>query len=321
MARGSVQPDTAQEPVSVDLPTSAATSALAGRPLALWELVLLRVWHGKLAVVGAIILLLMVAMAVFAPIITPENPYDVSTWDVTNQGLSPRLAPAWYFILGTDANGHLVLSQIAWGARVSLSIGLLGTLGSLMIGVLVGGVAGYAGDWIDTLLMRVTDVFLIMPFVPVILLAIGLFGGRDAWAISRVLVVFAWPPMARLTRVVYMSLRNQDFVLAARALGVSHRATILRHLLPNALGPIIATTAAITATCITVEAVADFFGLGLQYPNVSWGTILLAAYKNLNADQWWWPVFPGAALMLTVLAVSFVGRGIEAALDARASGL
>ena len=308
----------AQEPFVLD--QAAAQPGLAPRQLTLGELALRRLWRRGVGIVGAVILLLITALAVFAPIITPENPYDVSTWDATNQGLSPRLMPAWYFILGTDPNGHLILSQIAWGARVSLSVAMAGTLGALIMGIPIGAVAGYAGGWLDTLLMRVTDVFLIVPFVPVVLFAASLFGARDAWSISRILIVFSWPMMARMARVVYMGLRDQDYAMAARAQGIRHRAIIMRHLLPNALGPLVTTTTLITATCITTEAVVDFFGFGVQYPDVSWGTILLAAFTALNWQQWWWPVFPGAALALTVLAVHLLGTGIDDAIDVRSSG-
>lgn len=309
----------AQEPFVLDQP--AIQRDASPRQLTLTELALRRLWRRRMGIAGAFILLLIVALAVCAPILTPENPYDVSTWNALNQGLSPRLVPAWYFILGTDPNGHLVLSQIAWGARVSLSVALAGTLGAVVIGIPIGAVAGYVGGWLDTLLMRVTDVFLIVPFVPVVLFAASLFGARDAWAIGRILIVFSWPMMARMARVVYLGLRGQDYALAARAQGIRHHAIIVRHLLPNALGPLVATTTLITATCITTEAVIDFFGFGVQYPDVSWGTILLAAFTALNWQQWWWPVFPAVALALTVLAVHLLGTGIDDALDVRSSAV
>lgn len=309
----------AQEPNAVD--QMLVAPGLAARQLTLGELVTLRLWRRKLALVGVAILGLMAVLALGAPVITPENPYDLSTWNVVNQGLSPRLTPAWYFILGTDGNGHLILSQIAWGARASLSVTLMGTLAALLIGVPIGALAGYFGGWLDTLLMRVTDVFLILPFVPLVLLAAGIFGGRDALSISRVLIVFSWPVMARLTRAACLALRDHDLTTAARALGVRDSAIIWRHLLPNALSTIVVTTTVTAATCITVETIVDFFGLGLQYPDISWGTVLLAAFTSLNWSQWWTIVFPGAALAVTILAMSFVGSGLDDALDARSAGV
>jgi peptide/nickel transport system permease protein len=219
--------------------------------------------------IGAVILLFMLALAVCAPIITPESPYNIFSYDVANQNLSPRLTPAWYFALGTDTDGHPMVAQIAWGARVSLLVGFLSAFGATLIGVLVGAVAGYFSGWVDTVMMRVTDTVLTLPFLPLLILA------TDLW-------------------------------------GQGH------HLLPNALRPVIVATTLNVTNFIVVEAAIDFLGAGIKYPDASWGNILANAQSAFGTGNWWWPLFPGVFLVLTVLSINFMGDGLGDALDVRA---
>jgi peptide/nickel transport system permease protein len=166
--------------------------------------------------------------------------------------------------------------------------------------------------------MRVTDVFLTLPFLPMLLLAANLFGQGHLWVIIGIFVVFTWPGLARLARSSYLSLRTQEFAEAARAVGVSNTRIIFRHLLPNALRPVIVATTLNVASFIVVEAAIDFLGAGLKYPDASWGNILANAQTGFSNGNWWWATFPGIALILTVLAVNFIGDGLGDALDVRA---
>ncbi len=296
----------------------AAESAIATRQLSQVQLIWIRFRRHKPAMIGTVILVVLILMAVFAPAITPESPYNQFSYDVTNQNLSPRLSPAWYFALGTDDNGHTMLSQIVWGARISLTVGFVSAFLSSLIGILVGAVAGYFAGWVDTVMMRVTDIFLTLPFLPLLLLVADLFGQGRLWIIIGIFVVFSWPGVARLTRASFLSLREQEFTEAARSVGVSNSRIIFRHLLPNALRPIIVATTLAVASFIVVEAAIDYLGAGIAYPDASWGNILANAQNAFGTGNWWWPTFPGVFIVLTVLSINFLGDGLGDALDVRA---
>jgi peptide/nickel transport system permease protein len=298
-------------------PAAQVEPEITTRQLTQLQLTWIRFRRHKPALVGAVILLFMIALAALAPLITPESPYDQFSYNVANADLSPRLTPAWYFIMGTDTFGHTMLSQIVWGARISLAVGFLSALGSSLVGVVVGAVAGYFGGWTDTVMMRVTDVFLTLPFLPLLILAADLWGQGHVWMIIAIFIIFSWPGVARLARASYLSLRAQEFTEAARAVGVSDARIIFRHLLPNALRPVIVATTLSIAGFIVVEAAIDFLGAGIAYPDASWGNILTNAQEAFGNGNWWWPTFPGLFLVLTVLAVNFLGDGLGDALDVR----
>ena len=315
-----------QDPVTLEnraVLTPAAVAAAEAEPeiktkqLTQLQLAWIRYRRHKPAMIGTVVILLMILMAIFAPLITPESPYNLFSYDVTNADLSPRLSPHWWFILGTDTDGHTLVSQIAWGARISLIVGFLSAAGSSLIGVLVGAFAGYYGGWIDTIMMRLTDIFLTLPFLPVLLLVADLFGQGHVWLIIVIFIFFSWPGVARLARASYLSLRQQEFTEAARAVGVSDRRIIFRHILPNALRPVIVATSLAIAGFIVVEAAIDFLGAGIAYPDASWGNILTQAQSSFGNGNWWWPTFPGVFLVLTVLSVNFMGDGLGDALDVR----
>lgn len=305
--------------------TPAATTAaqaepeIATRQLTQLQLIWLRFRRHKPAMVGTVVIILMIVIALLAavPQIMPESPYNMFSYDITNQNLSPRLSPAWYFMLGTDDSGHTMLSQIMWGARISLEIGFIAALLTALIGVLIGSISGYFGSWIDTIMMRVTDVFLSLPFLPMLILAANIFGQGHIWVIIGIFVAFTWPGVARLARSSYLSLRSQEFAEAARAVGVGNARIIFRHLLPSALRPILVATTLNIASFIVVEAAIDFLGAGVKYPDASWGNILANAQTGFSNGNWWWATFPGIALILTVLSVNFIGDGLGDALDVR----
>lgn len=295
----------------------AAEPEIATKSLTQMQLIWLRFRRHKPAMLGLVILTLLILMAVFAPWLTPESPYNQFSYDVTNQNLSPRLSPAWYFALGTDDNGHTMLSQIVWGARISLGIAFISAFFSTIIGVVVGAVSGYFGGWVDTVMMRVTDVFLTLPFLPLLLLTADLFGQGHVNIIIAIFVIFSWPGIARLARASFLSLREQEFTEAARSVGVSNTRIIFRHLLPNALRPIIVATTLSVAGFAVVEAAIDYLGAGIAYPDASWGNILSNAQSAFGSGNWWWPTFPGVFLVLTVLSINFLGDGFGDALDVR----
>ncbi len=313
-----------QNPTTIDnqavMPPAATSSEpeqeIATRQLTQTQLTWIRFRRHKPAMIGAVLIVFFILLAVFAPLVTPESPYNPLSFDATNADLSPRFSP-WYFALGTDTNGHSMLSQIAWGARISLMVGFIGAFGSSLIGVIVGAVSGYYSGWVDTLMMRVTDVFLTLPFLPMLIVAADIFGAGHLWIIIGIFIGFFWPIIARLTRASFLSLREQEFTEAARSVGVNDSRIIFRHLLPNALRPILVATTLNIATFIVVEAAIDYLGAGVVYPDASWGNILANAENAFGSGNWWWPVFPGVALVLTVLSVNFLGDGLGDALDVR----
>lgn len=314
---------TVERPLTVDrqlaVPPAAGEPEITSKQLTQLQLIWLRFRRHKPAMVGIGVIIFMVLIALLAavPQIMPESPYNMFSYDITNQNLSPRFSPAWYFMMGTDDSGHTMVSQIMWGARISLEIGFIAAAVTAVVGVIVGSISGYFGGWVDTIMMRVTDVVLTLPYLPMLLLAANIFGQGHLWVIIGIFVVFSWPGLARLARSSYLSLRNQEFAEAARAVGVGNSRIIFRHLLPSALRPILVATTLNIAGFIVAEAAIDFLGAGIKYPDASWGNILANAQTGFSNGNWWWATFPGIALILTVLAVNFIGDGLGDALDVR----
>lgn len=315
-------PTTMDNPAALIRPDAAPApqvepDEITTRQLSQMQLTWLRFKRHKPAMAGAVVMIVMIALAALAPFITPESPYNQFSFDATNQDLTPRLSPGWWFLFGTDTFGHTILSQIVWGARVSLAVGFIASFGASFIGMFVGAVAGYYGGWLDTIMMRVTDVFLTLPFLPMLIVAAAIWGQGHLFVIIAIFIIFSWPGVARLARSSYLSLRSQEFAEAARAAGVGDARIIFRHLLPNALRPIIVTTTLSIASFIVTEAAIDFLGAGVKYPDASWGNILANAQSAFGNGNWWWPTFPGIFLVLTVLSVNFLGDGLGDALDVR----
>ena len=271
----------------------------------------------KPALVGAGILFFMIVLAIIGPWISPETYYGLNFGANTN-GIG--LAPQWdyRYLLGSDANGHAIMMWILLGARTSLMVGILGATLSSTIGVTVGSVAGFFGGWLDALAMRITDIFLTLPFLPLLILLSAFFSGGNAWFIILIFGFLGWPGVARLIRSYYLTLREQEFTDAARAVGVGSWRIIFRHIMPNALSPVIVSFTLSVAAFIAGEAAIDFLGVGIHEPNVSWGLALSNAQTYLLLGNWWGALFPGLALLLTVLAVNFLGDGLRDALDVKA---
>ncbi|MBW6393413.1 MULTISPECIES: ABC transporter permease [Halomonadaceae] len=258
------------------------------------------------ALVGLVILLAIVLMAILAPLLYPESP-----WRMVQR---PFLAPleAEGFWLGTDTMGRDVAAGLMHGAWVSLLIGLISTSVALLIGVPLGAVAGYYGGLIDDALMRFTEFFQTIPNFALAIVLVAIMQPSVASIVLAIAIV-SWPPVARLVRAEFMSLRHREYVEAARLVGQTNRTIILKQILPNTLSPIIVLASLMVATAILLESALSFLGLG--DPNVmSWGYMIGAA-RTVIRQAWWLSFFPGVAILLTVLALNLVGEGLDDALN------
>ncbi|MEQ4540046.1 ABC transporter permease [Billgrantia desiderata] len=258
------------------------------------------------ALVGLFILLAIIAMAMLAPFLYPESP-----WRMVQR---PFLAPMEVdgFWLGTDTMGRDVAAGLMHSAWVSLLIGLVSTSVALLIGVPLGAVAGYYGGLIDDALMRFTEFFQTIPNFALAIVLVAIMQ-PSVTSIVLAIAIVSWPPVARLVRAEFMSLRHREYVEAARLVGQTNRTIILRQILPNTLSPIIVLASLMVATAILLESALSFLGLG--DPNVmSWGYMIGAA-RTVIRQAWWLSFFPGVAILLTVLALNLVGEGLDDALN------
>ena len=262
------------------------------------------------ALIGLIILLAIILMAILAPLIFPESP-----WRMVQRPFLPPLEVEG-FPLGTDTMGRNVAAGIMHGAWVSLLIGLVSTLVALMIGVPLGAIAGYYGGLLDDALMRFTEFFQTIPNFALAIVLVAIMQ-PSVTSIVLAIALVSWPPVARLVRAEFMSLRNREYVEAARLVGQTNSTIILRQILPNTLSPIIVLASLMVATAILLESALSFLGLG--DPNVmSWGYMIGAA-RTVIRQAWWLSFFPGLAILLTVLALNLVGEGLDDALNPKLS--
>jgi peptide/nickel transport system permease protein len=279
-----------------------------------WQLAWRRFKRHKLALIGAIIFAIMLFLAIFGPIIWPYNPLALQRLPADHPaGLSPLDMPPF----GSDGGGRSVFVLVANGARRSMIIGVTTMLISLTIGVVVGAVAGFFGGWTDSFLMRFVDLILTIPFLFIVLVAARFFGGGELLTLILIFGLLSWPGLARLVRALYLSLREQEFVQAARAVGVGSMRIAFRHILPNAMGPIIVSATLLVANAIILEAFVSYLNFGLKAQDISWGNALARSQEKLVVGNWWWPFFPGMAIALTVIAINFMGDGLRDALDPR----
>lgn len=262
------------------------------------------------ALVGLFILIAIILMAVSAPLIYPESP-----WRMLQRPFLPPLEVEG-FPLGTDTMGRNVAAGIMHGAWVSLLIGLVSTLVALIIGVPLGAIAGYYGGLIDDALMRFTEFFQTIPNFALAIVLVAIMQ-PSVTSIVLAIALVSWPPVARLVRAEFMSLRHREYVEAARLVGQTNSTIILRQILPNTLSPIIVLASLMVATAILLESALSFLGLG--DPNVmSWGYMIGAA-RTVIRQAWWLSFFPGLAILLTVLALNLVGEGLDDALNPKLS--
>ncbi len=278
--------------------------------VSLWDDAWLRLRKNNLAMFGLIFLILMIILCIFAPILTP---YGYEEQDLRLGATSPTLAH-W---LGTDIFGRDMLTRILYGGRVSLMVGFIATAVALIIGVTYGAIAGYAGGKIDAMMMRLVDIIYALPFMIFIVLLMVVFG-RNLLLLFLAIGAVEWLVMARIVRGQIQNLKQQEFVEAAVSLGLSPGAIIRKHLIPNALGPIIVYTTLTIPNVMLLEAFLSFLGLGIQPPQSSWG--LLISYGVESMEEYpWLLIFPGLALTLTLFALNFLGDGLRDALDPKAS--
>jgi len=274
-----------------------------------WTLALRRFLRHRLAVSGLIVMALVAAVAAGAHYVAPHSPTALDP-------IAFQAAPSETHPLGTDSVGRDVLSRLIFAARVSLTVGVCAVGIYVLIGTAVGSVAGYYGGAVDLVLSRVMDVMLSFPPLIIILFAVSIFGRPSLWNVIIVLGLLGWPALARLVRGQFLALRGLEFVLAARATGASDTRVVLRHVLPNALAPVLVAATFGVANAILIEAALSFLGLGVQPPTPSWGNMLTDAQSLtvLERMPWLW-VPPGFMILISVLSINFIGDGLRDALD------
>ncbi|HEX9077284.1 MAG TPA: ABC transporter permease [Anaerolineae bacterium] len=285
-----------------------------------WGMAWRRLRHHRLAMIGAVLLVFFTSISLLAPVLAPYE-YDAIELRLA---FSAPSAEHW---LGTDALGRDIVTRLMYGGQISLTIALIGAVLSTVLGVLVGAVAGYAGGWLDTLLMRFTDIMLTLPVLPLLLIASQslrqfvqlqqLFGQTlSVVVIIIVVVAFGWMRVARLLYGSILSLRQSEYVEAARALGASSWRMILTHLVPNSLAPIIVAATLDFGAIVVYEATLSFLGFGVTPPTPSWGNMLTDVQRFMIRDPML-AIYPGMCIFLTVLGINFIGDGLRDALDPR----
>ena len=285
------------------------TQSEAKRGASPWRLAVRRLGANRLAVAGAWFVGVLALLAVLAPLIAPY-PYDEV---VLPDALEPPGATHW---LGTDALGRDLLSRLLHGARVSLAVGVVATTVSLVIGVTYGATAGYLGGRTDGVMMRIVDVLYGLPFMFLVILIV-MIAGRSIFNLFIALGCVQWLTMSRIVRGQVLSLKEREYVEAARALGVGTPALIFRHIVPNLLGPVVVYATLNVPVVMLQEAFLSFLGLGVQDPMPSWGTLIAEGAKKMEVCPWLM-VFPGITFSLTLLSLNFLGDGLRDALDPQA---
>ena len=285
----------------------------------LWDIYWGQFHRHHLAVVSAAIVLLMVLLAIAAPFVTKYEPDKV---DFTTRYMAPSAA----HIMGTDGLGRDEFTRILYGGRISIAVGLIATTLGLIFGTLVGALGGFYGGWVDNLAMRLTDLMLALPRLFVlIIMTMMLRNANVPWlqssggiaAIILVIATLSWMTVARLVRGSFLSLKEKEFIEAARAQGAGNSRIIWKHLLPNAMSPIIVAGTLRVASSIITEAGLSFLGFGVQPPTPSWGNMLQNAQDEMLKGHLWLAIFPGLMIFIIVIAVNYVGDGLRDALDPR----
>jgi len=276
----------------------------------LWADAWRRLLANKAAVAGGIILLTLIMLAILAPWIAPHS-YSYQNLDLGAQPPSPT------HILGTDTLGRDLFSRILYGARVSLLVGFVATAVALVIGVSWGIIAGYFGGRVDSIMMRIVDVLYGLPFIIFIILLMVIFG-RNIWLLFGAIGDVDWLTMARIVRGQVLTIKNQEYVLAAQAMGVSNVQMFRKHIFPNILGPIAVYATLTIPQVMLLEAFLSFLGLGIQPPMSSWGTLIRYGVESME-EYSWLLIYPGLTFTITLFALNFFGDGLRDALDPKIS--
>jgi peptide/nickel transport system permease protein len=267
-----------------------------------------RFLKNRVAVAGSVIVIVLFAVSLLAPWLAPHDPNAIDLKNV----LAP---PSAGHPFGTDPLGRDVLSRMIWGAGISLKVGFVATGIAILIGTILGALAGYYGRWVDALIMRFVDIMLCFPSFFLILAVIAILE-PSIWNIMIVIGLTGWMGVTRLVRADFISLRERDFVQAARAIGAGDLRIIFLHILPNAMASVLVTATLGVAGAILTESALSFLGIGVQPPTPSWGNILTAGKDNIDI-AWWLSFYPGLAILITVLGYNLLGEGIRDALDPR----
>lgn len=271
-------------------------------------MLVLRFSRHRPALISSMIFLVIVLFSVAAPWLAPYDPAYINPTALDDR-------PSWQNPLGLDQINRDMLSRLLYGGRVSLAVSAVAVVIYMTMGILVGAVAGYFGGWIDSLISRIIDVILSFPSLVLILVLVSMLG-PGVGNLMFVLGILGWPPIARIVRGEFVKLRYQDFVLAARTIGVSDQRIILRHILPNTVGPVLVAATFGMATVILQEASLSFLGLGVQPPTASWGQMLsLARSMSILENKLWLWMPPGMLILVSVLCINFIGDGLRDALD------
>ena len=284
-------------------------AGIAPKPRSQWAYARIRFFRHKLAVISLVVLVLIGLVALFADRVAP---YGFDELDLTNIAQAPTTTDHHY--VGTDLLGRDYLSRVIFGLRTSLWVALFVALLSTAIGTAIGAAAGYFGGKTDNLLMRFTDLILTLPGLAVLLTASAFFGSGDPLRIGVILALLFWTSIARIVRGVFLSLREKEYVEAAKASGASDIRIIGRHMLPNTLGPLIVNTTLVVGLAILTEAALSFLGFGIQPPDPALGK-LIADGQGEGFKLWWLVTFPGLTIVVIALAINFIGDGLRDALD------
>ncbi|QUW24094.1 ABC transporter permease [Sporosarcina sp. Marseille-Q4063] len=278
------------------------------------QLAMRRFLKNKLAIVGLVVFFLIICMAVFAPFLTDHDPTEPNL-------LLVEQSPSSEHILGTNSVGHDNFSRLLYGSRVSLIVGFSAMSFTLIIGLITGAVAGYYGGVVDNIIMRLTDLVLALPFLVLALTIIALMEKITIGIFVTIIAITSWPTLTRIVRGTFLSLREQEFVLGARAIGASDTRIIFKHFIPNAIGPIIVNATLMMAAMIIIESALSFIGFGIPQPTPTWGNMISEAQSirvlRYHPEAW---IPPGLGILVTVLAINFIGDGLRDAFDPKSDG-
>lgn len=273
-----------------------------------WQDARARFLRNKAAVVSVILLSLIVLACLVGPLLLPHA-YDSTDWDAMSQ---PPSFKNWH-LFGTDESGRDLLVRCLIGGRISLMVGLLGTLSTATLGIVWGATAGFIGGRTDSVMMRIVDLMYAIPYILIAILLITILG-REFYLVVLVITTFSWMSMARIVRGQTLSLRSREYVEAARAIGVSARAIIFRHIIPNLLGVVVIYTTIMIPSIVIMESILSFLGLGIQEPMTSWGVLIHDGAKVMETSSWIL-MFPAIMMSITLYSLNFIGDGLRDALD------
>lgn len=278
-----------------------------------FQLSVRRFFKNKLAVAGLFVLTFMILVAIFGPLFVEHSPTQTNLLKVAQ-------SPSKEHLLGTDMSGRDNFSRLIYGSRVSITIGISAMLFTVIIGVILGSISGFFGGIIDAIIMRMTDLALSLPFFVLAITIISIVERMTIGIFVTIIALTSWPTLTRIVRGSFLTLREREFIQGARAIGASNFRIITKHLLPNAIGPIIVNATLLMATMIIAESALSFIGMGIPQPTPSWGNMLTEA-QNIrilrNNPEAWIP--PGLCILITVLAINFIGDGLRDAFDPKSN--